>query len=220
MIFTHWTGKISVRTQRHRLDSTGKLFDMETDPGQDRDIAKEQPEVAARLSKAVADWRQEMLPGLKNDDRPFPWAILSFLSRNFRPATACRTATSSAAPPRPTAPSSGTGLARRLDHLGRGSGHRRSLRSCHLLHLPAGGSRLHRRTELQWQPDRGRGVGGQRPAHARRGKRSRPAQGESYVKDFKPLRLGVIELKTGRGPLTLRSLNMPGKQVMTCGPFT
>ena len=41
-----------------------------------------------------------------------------------------------------------------------------------------------------------------------------PRNGESYVKDFKPLRLGVIELKPGRGQLTLRALKLAGRQVM------
>ena len=39
-------------------------------------------------------------------------------------------------------------------------------------------------------------------------------KGESDVKDFKPLRLGTINLKKGRGQLTLRTLDIPGKQVM------
>ena len=41
-----------------------------------------------------------------------------------------------------------------------------------------------------------------------------PRQGESYVKDFKPLRLGAVTLAKGRGPLTLRATEIPGKQVM------
>ena len=41
-----------------------------------------------------------------------------------------------------------------------------------------------------------------------------PRKGESYVKDFKPLHLGTIELPKGRGLLTLRALSVPGKQVM------
>jgi hypothetical protein len=41
-----------------------------------------------------------------------------------------------------------------------------------------------------------------------------PRQSESYVKDFKPLLLGTIELSKGRGLLTLRALSIPGKQVM------
>ena len=36
---------------------------------------------------------------------------------------------------------------------------------------------------------------------------------ESYVKDFKPLSLGVITLPKGRGPLTLRATEIVGEQV-------
>ena len=41
-----------------------------------------------------------------------------------------------------------------------------------------------------------------------------PRKGESYMKDFKPLPLGALELKPTRGQLTLRALNVAGKQVM------
>jgi arylsulfatase A-like enzyme len=107
MIFSHWGGKVSVRTQRHRLDAAGKLFDMRSDPGQDRDIAKEQPDIAARLSKAAAEWRDEMLPGLTTARS---WsAIPGFRSPNFPPVTVKRTAASGAAPARPTALTSAIG---------------------------------------------------------------------------------------------------------------
>jgi hypothetical protein len=41
-----------------------------------------------------------------------------------------------------------------------------------------------------------------------------PRGTESYVKDFQPLRLGTIDLKSGRGLLSLRATKIPGKQVM------
>jgi hypothetical protein len=41
-----------------------------------------------------------------------------------------------------------------------------------------------------------------------------PRRGESYVKDFKTLKMGVIELKTGRGELVLRAIKVPGAGVM------
>ena len=41
-----------------------------------------------------------------------------------------------------------------------------------------------------------------------------PRKGESYVKDFKPLQFGLIDLPAGHGQLTLRALHVPGKQVM------
>ena len=34
------------------------------------------------------------------------------------------------------------------------------------------------------------------------------------MKDFRPLRLGRLRLKPGRGPLTLRALEIPGQQVI------
>ena len=36
---------------------------------------------------------------------------------------------------------------------------------------------------------------------------------ESYAKDFKPLRLGTIELAAGRGALTLRAIKVSGAAV-------
>ena len=37
---------------------------------------------------------------------------------------------------------------------------------------------------------------------------------ESYVKDFKPLNMGLIELKKGKGLLTLKALEIPGSEVI------
>ena len=40
-----------------------------------------------------------------------------------------------------------------------------------------------------------------------------PRGAESFVKDFRPLSLGVVELPAGKGTLTLRAAKVPGKQV-------
>jgi hypothetical protein len=37
---------------------------------------------------------------------------------------------------------------------------------------------------------------------------------ESVMKEFRPLKLGTIELQKGRGLLWLRALSIPGAQVM------
>ena len=39
-------------------------------------------------------------------------------------------------------------------------------------------------------------------------------RGESYVKDFKPLNLGLMHLDKGVGQLTLEALDIPGQSVM------
>ena len=37
---------------------------------------------------------------------------------------------------------------------------------------------------------------------------------ESYVKEFKPLTVGIIHLDKGKGKLILKALDIPGSQVM------
>src|SRR5262249_25819407 len=69
--------KVSVRTQRHRLDATGRLFDMEKDPGQKHDVVGEEPRLAARLTTAAALWKRELLSGA-NSNRPFPVGYREF----------------------------------------------------------------------------------------------------------------------------------------------
>jgi hypothetical protein len=73
MIFSHWVGRFGVRTPRHRLDDRGALFDMTADPGQQSDISSAQPEVAARMRAAVAEWKREMF-GDAPPDAPRPAA--------------------------------------------------------------------------------------------------------------------------------------------------
>lgn len=72
MIFSHWNNRVSVRTQHFRLDHQGKLYDMLLDPGQQSDVSEKHPAVARELSAHVDKWSAELLPGLKDDDRPFP----------------------------------------------------------------------------------------------------------------------------------------------------
>jgi hypothetical protein len=48
----------------------------------------------------------------------------------------------------------------------------------------------------------------------RGGEHDRVPRGESYVKDFKVLKLGTMRLEEGTGDLTLRALEIPGSQVM------
>lgn len=64
-LFHTWAGKVSARTQTHRLDDQGRLYDMLADPGQTQPLNEAQPKLAAELTAAVAQWRQEVLLGGK-----------------------------------------------------------------------------------------------------------------------------------------------------------
>lgn len=53
-------GRLSVRSQTHRLDASGALYDMVADPNQTKDVTAEQPQVAAELSAQATAWHQEV----------------------------------------------------------------------------------------------------------------------------------------------------------------
>ena len=93
MIFSTWAGEVSVRTQRHRLDDQGQLFDMVADPGQTTPINDREPEVAAatvgrreglaagnvrqvRTSRKVS--RKQRPGGNAVDPRPIPVGYREF----------------------------------------------------------------------------------------------------------------------------------------------
>ncbi len=71
MIFATWKGKVSVRTQRYRLDNNGQLYDMQADPGQLADASDQFPKVATQLRNAVDTFNREVNEGAFDTERPF-----------------------------------------------------------------------------------------------------------------------------------------------------
>jgi outer membrane protein assembly factor BamB len=65
-------------SRRHRLDHTGALYELATDPGQARNIATEQPEIAARLFQAVRAWRKDAISSDLAERWPFPVGYREF----------------------------------------------------------------------------------------------------------------------------------------------
>jgi arylsulfatase A-like enzyme len=54
-------GKVSLRSQRHRLDAQSRLYDIDADPAHSRDLAADLPAEAARLREAADRWRRDVL---------------------------------------------------------------------------------------------------------------------------------------------------------------
>lgn len=214
MIFSHWGGRVSVRTQRYRLDHRGKLYDMPEDPGQKKDISGQQPEVAARLSKAVAAWRKEVLGELERGGRPFTLDHTDYTHTQI--------------PARDGKAHGGIERSNRFPNnsfftnwksvddkitwdvevLAEGDYEVEVYYTCPQADVGSTIELSHRDAKLQ---------GKVTEAHdppLRGAERDRVPRKESYVKNFRPLKLGTIHLKKGRGELTLRALNMPGGSVM------
>jgi arylsulfatase A-like enzyme len=71
-LFAIKNDQVSVRSQRFRLDSDGKLFDIEVDRGQRKDVSQEHPNVTARLTQLAESHAQSMSVEFeKNRKRPF-----------------------------------------------------------------------------------------------------------------------------------------------------
>ncbi len=71
-IYNYWRGKLSLRNQNYRLDYQGQLFDMINDPGQTTDISKERPQVVKEMLEAREKWKKTVLVELPSKDkRPF-----------------------------------------------------------------------------------------------------------------------------------------------------
>jgi arylsulfatase A-like enzyme len=215
MIFSHWAGKVSVRTQRYRLDDANQLFDLEADPGQDHDISPDQQETAARLSQARAKWKDELLPALQHDIRPFPvgypqFPLSQLPARDGVPhGDVKRSANAPNCSYFKNWVSTNDSITWNIEVATAGKYEALVYYACpasdvgSTVELSFNGNRLQAKVSEAHDPPL-RGAENDRV----------PRQGESYVKDFKALRLGNLDLKPGRGLLTLRALSVPGKQVM------
>ncbi len=64
LLFAHWNGKVSVRNQKYRLDESGRLYDIENDPGQSQDVQADHSDIHQQLVAAVAEYREQVLSDL------------------------------------------------------------------------------------------------------------------------------------------------------------
>ncbi|MEM9366131.1 MAG: arylsulfatase [Planctomycetota bacterium] len=213
MIFSHWKDRVTVRTERYLLDNEGLLYELDQDPGQRNDISQKRPEMTRRLQRAVRAWREDVLPETR-DDRPFIIGHPDYpstqipardgmahgnIKRSAKPAN-CSYFTNWKSPADSITwdcevPADGTfdvEIYYTCPTADVGS----------TIELSFGDSRLVGKITTAHNPPE---VGADEDRFQRK---------ESYVKEFLPMKLGSIDLKKGKGTLTLKALDMPGAQVM------
>ena len=235
-IFSIWAGKLSIRTQQHRLDDQGQLFDMLADPGQTTPITDREPETTTRLKAAVSDWRQDVFStarakeaaakltvqdlkkaatGNAVDPRPIPvgyreFPITMLPARDGEPQRGVRR--SSAAPNCSYFVNWTSKDDRMVWLLDVHTAARYEVvidYTCpdtdvgSLIELSFLNSRLTGRVTPGWNP----------PLNTNQDTLPRP-HGESQMKEFRALKLGIIHLEQGPATLTLRALEIPGQSVM------
>ncbi len=221
-IYSHWKGRVSLRTQRFRLDHQGRLYDMLKDPGQSKDAAGDHPAIATRLRAARDSWAKGILPELKQPPRPF---VLGHPGSKYTQL--------------PARDASASGAIRRSNRFPNCSffTNWKNIEDSIAwdvevpaegvfkveLYYACGKDDVGSTIELSMQS----GPSGTTPGSSVRAKVSQPhdpplrgaeedcvKRTESYVKDFRPLELGRMKLARGTGKLTLRAIEKPGSQVM------
>jgi len=227
MIFSTWGSNVSVRTQTHRLDNDGRLFDMVADPGQTMPINDTQPELAAQLTSAVKSWRHEMFgdtgtikpkgKGGANavDQRPIPvgyreFPVTMLPARDGEPRGGVKR--SSGAPNCSYFVNWTSKDDRMVWLLDVHSDSRYEVTIDYTCPLPDAGATI----ELSFKEASVSGKvtpGWDPPLYTNQDTVPRP-DGESQMKEFHTLKLGDVRLPAGQGALTLRALEIPGKSVM------
>jgi hypothetical protein len=225
-LVTHWAGKVSARTQQFRLDHEGRLYDMQADPGQTREVSDEYPEQLAAMKRTVADWRRDVLREdsaaalLKRavngvDPRPFPVGYREFPvtllpARDAEPRGGIRRSS-----PAPNCSyfvnwsSTEDQIVWHVDVQTRGVYEVSVDYTCpqqdvgSVVQLQFGEARLRGKVQPGWDP----------PLYTNQDTLPRP-HGESQMKEFRPLMLGEVELSAGRGDLILQAVEIPGGSVM------
>jgi arylsulfatase A-like enzyme len=210
-IYSMQARQVSVRSQRYRLGASGALFDMVSDPGQDRDVSGKVPEVAARLRKAQRDWVAEMLPLVGPDTRPYPVGYSKFTYLPARDGTSTGGIKRSSIHPNCSFFTNWTAADDRMiwaiEVAESGEYEAAVHYTCEAadvgsaIELSFGGSAVQGKVEKANDPP----LIGESWDRAKRT--------ESYLKDFRPLRLGRMKLAKGKGELTLKALRVAGKQV-------
>ncbi|MCA9097753.1 MAG: arylsulfatase [Planctomycetaceae bacterium] len=234
MLFSTWAGKVSVRTQQHRLDHEGNLYDMIADPGQATPVNDREPEVAARLNNAVKSWRGEVFNDANDplanmgkarlkttgggdvDPRPmtvgyreFPITMLP--ARDGEPHGTVRR--SSRAPNCSFFVNWTSKEDKLIWKIAVHTSGRYAVTvdyTCpeadvgSLVEIGFLGSKMTGRVTPGWDP----------PLNTNQDTLPRPINAESQMKEFHSLSLGEIELEQGEGELTMRAVEIPGKSVM------
>ena len=214
IIINNWKDKISARNQRYRLGTNGGLFDIAKDPGQRKDIAAEKPDVAKRLQTAIDRFKKNAMKGYGEDNRPFVIVHPDYKYTQI-----------------PARDGTAHGAIQRSNRFPNCSYFLNWVNEEDVItwtsEVAASGkyqvdieyacpkADVGSTIELSFNNSKLKGkiVEAHDPP-IRGGENDRDERQESYVKDFKTMNLGVIDLKKGKGELTLRALKMAGSQVM------
>jgi arylsulfatase A-like enzyme len=215
LLFSHWNNRVSVRSQQFRLDPEGGLFDMQVDGGQRTNLAPTMPEVARRFTEARETWRRNVLEASKSPQRPFTVGYMEFPRAELpaRDGVAHGAIRRSADAPNCSYfthwTSTNDFISWDIESAKAGPQEVELLYTCAAnntgvrLQVECGNAVLRAIVDQPHDP----------PLKGAENDRV-PRHGESYVKDFRSIRLGKIEIPRGRSTLVIRATQIPGTEAI------
>jgi arylsulfatase A-like enzyme len=213
-IFSHWNKRVSVRDDDYMLGNDGRLFDLKSDPGQQTDISDQQPDAAEKLRQAVVHWRQNVVKGYNIDNRPFLIGHASYKYTQIpaRDGTAHGNIKRSNRFPNCSYFTNWLSVDDEItwqaEVAASGKYQVEVAYACPVADVGAKIQLSFNNSQIQ-----GEVTTAHEPA-LQGEKNDRFPRIESYVKKFKMLNLGVLDLKKGSGTLRLKALTKPGQSVM------
>lgn len=212
-IYNHWNEKTSVRSQEFRLDDENRLYHIPSDLGQSKDVSKNYPEVYTSLLNAKESWLQKV-PKRSAYIRPFTIGHPNFETTQIpaRDGIAHGGIKRSNKYPNCSFFTNWKSLEDSItwdaEVLSDGDYEVILYYSCSeknvgsTLLLEFDSSNLSKKiTESHDPPLEGM-------------ENDRVPRIESYIKDFKPVSMGIMKLKSGKGQLTLRASKITGEEVI------
>jgi arylsulfatase A-like enzyme len=207
-------GRVSLRVWQFRLDDKGRLYDMQQDPGQSKDISAERQKIAEILQEKVQAWRDEVGLNSKPEPRPFTvghadWPVSELPARDANTKGDIKRSS-----PHPNCSyffnwkTTDDAIVWDAEVLTAGKYEAFVYYTCPKADV---GSTI----ELRFGVASVTGKVSEAHDPPLEGEEeNRIFMRESYTKAFKPMSLGVIELPAGRGEMTLHATEIPGDQVL------
>jgi arylsulfatase A-like enzyme len=212
-IYNHWNEKTSVRSQDFRLDNENRLYHIPSDLGQTKDVSKNYPEVYTSLLNAKESWQQEV-PKPSSQIRPFTIGHPKIETTQLPARDGMAHGGIKRSNKYPNCSfytnwkSTEDFITWDAEVLSDGDYEVILYYSCpeknvgSTLLLEFGSSNLSKKiTESHDPPLEGK-------------ENDRIPRIESYIKDFKPISMGIMNLKQGKSQLTLRASKITGEEVI------
>ncbi|MDP6445707.1 MAG: sulfatase-like hydrolase/transferase, partial [Pirellulaceae bacterium] len=213
-LFSIKRNQVSVRTQQYRLDSRGKLYDIESDPGQHKDVADRHPELTARLRAEAKLHGAAMQARFQaNANRPFTVGYAASTTLTARDGVGHGAIQRSAKAPNN---SFFTNWTQADDFITWDVDVGETGRYEVIVHYTCADG--DQGATLQLSVVDGAATRAivdevfDSPLYDK--SKERVAKSHYFVKDFKPLSLGTLQLNKGRGTLRLKALDIKGRRVI------